>query len=165
VGVGEAGERGRRAQVLERGGRQEPAFAPLLDEPAHPLALRRRAEVDVRLTWRQRARVHVHELSQALGRPVGDAGDDHAGVAVPGQHDVVQVRVGHRVEDVGDVRVEVHVGTGQVDPVAQAGEGHRVHFVPAFPQRARHFAPRPRAEPGPSDEYVRCHASSVGAPT
>ena len=51
------------------------------------------------------------------------AGDHHrAGVAVPDQHDIVQVLVADQVEHVGDVRLQAGVPPGQVRPLPHPGQ-------------------------------------------
>ena len=68
------------------------------------------ADVDERLAVDRVGGVEVDEPADAVGGPVGDAGDHHAAVAVADEDDVAQVLEREHVDDVGDVRVEVDVG-------------------------------------------------------
>jgi hypothetical protein len=46
---------------------------------------------------------------------------------------VAQVLVAQEVDHVGDVDIEVGIGTGQVSALAQAGQADRVHVVAVSP--------------------------------
>jgi hypothetical protein len=60
---------------------------------------------------------------------------------VADQDDVVEVLDLHQVDDVGEVGVEVDLGTGKVRAFSQPGEGHRVDVVAVLPQLAGHRPP------------------------
>ena len=53
-------------------------------------------------------------FADAVGGAVGDAGDDHAAVAVADEDHVAQVLVVEHSDDVGDVGVEIDVGGEEV---------------------------------------------------
>jgi transposase len=67
----------------------------------------RPGDVDERLAVDRIRGIEVNDLADAVGCPVGDAGDHHSPVAVADEHDITQVFVEEQVDDVGDVRVEV----------------------------------------------------------
>ena len=54
-------------------------------------------------------RIEVDEGAQPVGHAVGDAGDDAAAIGVAAEHDLVELFPTNEVDDVGDVRVEVHL--------------------------------------------------------
>jgi hypothetical protein len=79
---------------------------------------------------------------------LGNAGDDTAGVGVPGQHDVLQAFVFDQVDDVGDVGVEIDGGRQEMDALAEAGERRGVDLVAALFEPVGHPPPAPAAVPG-----------------
>jgi hypothetical protein len=70
-------------------------------------------------------------VHQPLRRPVGDAGDDHAAVALSGQDDIVEVFVPEQVEDVLDVGLEARLRGRQVNALGVAGQRRREDLVAA----------------------------------
>jgi hypothetical protein len=70
------------------------------------------------------------------------------GVAVPDEHQVVEVLELDQVHHVAYVGVEVDLGAGQVRPLAQTGERDGVGVVAVVAELAGHGLPRPAAEPG-----------------
>jgi hypothetical protein len=70
-------------------------------------------------------------VTNALGDAIHDAGDDHAAVAVPGEHDIVEILEQDHVHHVLDVGLEVDLGAVEMHPLAEAGERDAVHGVTA----------------------------------
>ena len=101
-------------------------------------------------------RVDVDQAREHARMPLlefdGGARDDHAAVAVPDQHDVLELFHLDQADDIGDVRVQVDVGSAQVCPLAVAGQGHGVDLEPGIPQRRQHAPPDPAASPGAMDQ-------------
>ena len=79
---------------------------------------------------------------------VGDAGDHHAAIGVPGQHDVAQVLAAEDGENVFDVQAEVDVAGNEMRPFALAGEGGGEDVMAAGAQPCRHLMIAPTTAPG-----------------
>ena len=71
-------------------------------------------DVDEGLVVHRVGGVEVHEAADAVGGPVGHAGDDHPAVAVADQDHVAKILVVQQRRDVGDVGVEVDAGAHQM---------------------------------------------------
>ena len=98
--------------------------------------------------------IDVDDVGDAIGDAVGDAGDDHAAVAVADEDDVVKIFVKNDVDDVGDVRVEINVGRGEMDALALAGEGGAIDGVAVGGEKVIDFFECPSAAPGAVDDDV-----------
>jgi hypothetical protein len=65
--------------------------------------------------------------------PIGDmlegAGHDETAIGESHEDDLVEVFVQHVVDDVADVRRQVHLRARQVDPLADARKARREHVV------------------------------------
>jgi len=64
-------------------------------------------QIDERLPGLRHESVQIDERRDALGHPVGDAGDHHAAVAVPDEYQLVQSLGADGAEHVGNVRGEI----------------------------------------------------------
>ena len=122
------------------------AVAALCGDLVEQLGVRRRHHVVERLAVVGDKRVPVHQAADAVGGAVGDAGDDHAAVAVAHQHDVAQIVAGEVIDD----RVDGFVQPGLLGiawPVA--GDSWRVDLMAGRADRRRRrfefFAGMPRA--------------------
>ena len=91
-------------------------------------------------------------MPDALGHAVHDAGDDHAAVAVAGEHDVVQVLEEDQVHHVVDVGLQVDVGAVEVHALAEAGERGAVDGVAVVGEELAGPLPLPAAGGGAMDE-------------
>jgi hypothetical protein len=80
---------------------------------------------------------------------------------VPKKYDVVQIFELDEVCHIGNVSVEVHLGTGEVHPFAQAGEGSGIHIVSFFSESTGDGTPTPAPEPSATDQYVMCHPENL----
>jgi hypothetical protein len=90
-------------------------------------------------------------LRESVGDAVCHTGDDAPGIAVTDQNRVLEVFELEDVDDVCDVRIEVHVGLSKVDPLAQSRQGDGIDLVPTLAQIARDVLPDPPTEPRPRD--------------
>ena len=79
------------------GGTRQPS--PDFRELLHRRA-RRLVEIEQRLAIVRHERVEIDQLRNAVARAIGDAGRDHAAIAMADQHDVAQVLIFDDVEDV-----------------------------------------------------------------
>jgi hypothetical protein len=139
--------------------RQQPTHPALRREPSVTLGYRVRQQGERRVTSVGQEGVDEDEPQQSAGKPGGNAGQDHPGVAVPGQHDIGEPLGLDGRNDVLHVRVESDAGAHQVRPVPQAGQGGREHVVPTPPQLVGDSAPAPSAMPGAVDQHVTGHFS------
>ena len=133
---------------------EPPAVAQLFDLTLDVPAGFRREHLDQGCTGGYGSGVQVDELGDPLGDPVGHAGDHEAGVAVAQKDDVVQILELDEVDDVLYVRLEVHLGTGEVLPFAQAREGDGVDVVTVFSQAPGDGLPAPASQPRAADQNV-----------
>ena len=142
--------RGRSPPRARGEARPEPTVTLGLHERLHGLATVGRQHVDDALAVGRHEGVEVDELGDPLGHPVGDAGDDVAGRAVPDQQHAVEVLVAHEVDDVGDVRRHPDLRGRQVGPLAETGQGRRVDLVALRAQQRRRpsSSTNPRTTPG-----------------
>jgi hypothetical protein len=63
---------------------------------------------------------------------LGDAGDDHAALAMATQYHVRQFLAADDTDDVLNVRVEIDRAVYQVSALAEAGQSRRIDLVPAW---------------------------------
>ena len=92
-------------------------------------------------------RFAVHESRDPLAGAVGDTGDDHAAVAVPAQHDVLEALELEMADDVLDVRVEVDGRREQMCALAEARQCRSRDVVTLGAQEPVDVAPLPAAAP------------------
>jgi hypothetical protein len=114
----------------------------------HAGAVRGASQVEQGLAVARHEGVEVHEPGDPLGGAVGDDGRDHAAVAVADQHHVAQVLEVQHGQDVGDMRLEVELGTCEVAALAEAGVGRREELVTSLAQQRAHLLPGPARRPG-----------------
>jgi hypothetical protein len=93
-------------------------------------------------------------VTNALRHAVHDAGDDHAAVAVAGEHDIVEILEEDEVDHIHDVGLEVDVGAVEVHPFAEAGERDTVDRVTVVGQEPAGLLPFPCAGGGTVDDHV-----------
>ncbi len=107
-----------------------------------------RREIEDRLAVLRHQRVEIDEVREALRHPVGDAGHDHAAVALAGQDHIVQVLIAKQVDDVLDVGLQADLRRRQVRSLAVAGEGRPNTSWPracSSEATSRHSQPPPNA--------------------
>jgi hypothetical protein len=125
--------------------------------PAAGRGHERGGQLGQRLAVHRGRRVEVDEVADAVRRPIGDAGDHHAAVAVADQDHVPQVLVVEHRHHVPDVGVEVDLRAQQVRPLPQSGQRRGEHLVTRRPQPRRHPAVAPAAVGSTVDQDVRRH--------
>jgi hypothetical protein len=104
--------------------------------------------------------VEVDEAGEAGRVAVGDAGDDHAAVAVADEHDLVQVLAREQLDDVLDVGLEGDAAGQQVGPVTAAGERGREDGVTCGLQAGAHPGPVPAARECAVDQEEGRHCGA-----
>ena len=77
---------GCRARVEERHRRDTVAGVIDIEVPLPLLVI---AEMPTRFTVPGNKRVEIHQRVDLFGNAIGDAGDDHAAIAVPNQHEIL----------------------------------------------------------------------------
>jgi hypothetical protein len=92
-------------------------------------------------------RIEVDEVPYSPGDVLERPGDHEPAVGEAEQHDVAEVLVPDGVDDVGDMRGQGHLRTGQVRTLADAGQAGREDLVAGRPERAAHLAEAVRAAP------------------
>ncbi len=75
---------------------------------------RRLVEVEQRLPVPRHEGVEIDQLRDALARAIGDAGRDHAAIAVAQQYDVADILIFDDVEDILDMGFKIDRGIGQM---------------------------------------------------
>jgi hypothetical protein len=89
----------------------------------------RTGEIEQRLAVPRHERVDVQEPRDPVRDAVGDRGDDHAAVALPDEHDIVEVVELEVLEHVLDVRPEVDGRRGEMTALAEPGQRRPRHLV------------------------------------
>jgi hypothetical protein len=82
-------------------------------------------------------------------------------VAVPNEHDVVEILELDEVHHVGYVGLEVNLGRGEVYSLTEAGEGDGVGVVASISQPTGDGLPTPAAQPSATDLHVSCHLQDL----
>ena len=72
-------------------------------------------------------RIEKDHVFDAVGNAIHDAGDDHAAVAVSGEHDVMEIFKEDEVDHVINVGLQGDVRAVEVHPFAKSGEGRAIH--------------------------------------
>ena len=109
------------------GGTRQPS--PALASVPHRLP-RRLVQIEQRLSVVGHERIEIDQLRDAVPRAVGDAGRDHAAIAVADQRDVAQILVLDDVENVLDVGFEIDRRIGQMLALAETGVARRDQAMP-----------------------------------
>ena len=89
--------------------REAPAIALLLGALTEQCLERRRHLIQRRLAVAGVEGVDEDQFRQSVGGHLGDAGDDHARVAVADEHHIVQITVDEHGNDIIDVALECDV--------------------------------------------------------
>jgi hypothetical protein len=76
---------------------------------------------------------------------------------VPEEHDVAEVFELDDVCYVGNVGVEVHLGSGEVHALAQTREGNGVDIMSLRSESTGDSLPTPATEPSATDQYMMGH--------
>ena len=87
-------------------------------------------QIEQRLAVARHEGVDIDQLLDPVARAVGDAGRDHAAIAVADQHDVAQVFIFDDVEDVLDMGFEIDRRIRQMRALAKTGVGRRDQPMP-----------------------------------
>ena len=74
--------------------------------------LRQQVEQAVAVVGREG--IEIDQLADALTRAVGDAGRDHAAIGMADQVDAGEILEFQHAENVGDVRLEIDIGIGEM---------------------------------------------------
>ena len=98
--------------------------------------------------------IEEDHVPNPFGDAIHHASDDHATVAVAGQHDVMQILEEDEVHHIVDVGFEIDVGTGEMDAFAEAGEGGAVDGVAISLEEVGRGLPFPAAGGGTMDHHV-----------
>ena len=69
------------------------------------------AQLQRRLTMPRHERIDVHQLCDAIAGPLGDTGNDHAGIAVTDQDDIAKMLALQQRHDVANMGLEIDVLT------------------------------------------------------
>jgi len=170
-GLGEGGDRVRAQSVhvplpglggnqafrrQDAGRRRHPAVpVPAGRRPGHP-AEALGEEVQAGLPVARRQAVDVDDEGDSFGDAVGRAGDGHAPVAGPAQHDVLDSFESEDVDDVLHVRREIRAGP-EVEPFAHARQRGREGGVTPGAEPVRHGRPLPPAAERPVHDYEGRH--------
>ena len=151
-------QRGRRQPLAEVGGLLlgldpgEPRVErrdQAVDRPRPEGRREVRAGVERRLAVLRDEGVEVDEPRDAAGHAVRGAGDRHAAVGVPDDHDAIAAGALDRLDHRADVVAERRPG------VRHAGQRGRVDDVPGRLERRAHRIPRPAAGARPVDQDER----------
>jgi hypothetical protein len=105
--------------------------------------------------------VEVDEPSNARRHAIGNAGGDHAAVAVTHEHDVGKILALDHAQHVGDVRVQGDGAARLVRALAEAGVGGGENLVAGGPDQRPHLPPRPAGRPGPVTDQKCRHSACV----
>jgi hypothetical protein len=100
-------------------------------------------------------------LIDSIRNAIGDTGDDAAGVAMPGQDDVIEIVPLNGVDNVVDMRLEIDLRSREMNALAEPGERDGEDVMSVGAQPPRHIAPRPSAKPRARNQYVSCHQRSI----
>ena len=99
------------------GGTRQPS--PLFDKFLHPRPVHL-VQIEQRLSVVGHKGIDIDQLLDLVARTVGDAGGDHAAIAVADQHDVAQILVLDDVQHVLDMRIQIDRRVGQMRALAEA---------------------------------------------
>ncbi len=92
--------------------------------------------------------IEIDQFRDTALRPVGDAGCDHAAIAVRDQHDVAQILEMQHAQHIGDMRIEIDVRRRQMRALAKPGIARREQIVSGRAKQRTHFLPGPSRRPG-----------------
>src|SRR5215204_1681606 len=95
----------------------------------------------------KRRGVQVHELGDALEDLVRRARDHEPAVAMPEEHDVVEILELYEVHHVGYVSFQVDLGRGEVHPLTKTSEGDRIGIVSLLSEATGDSLPTPAPQP------------------
>ena len=142
------------AELLQRDRRDPPAIPAGAGGGAHPCHDRLGHEVEHRAAGDREERIEEHQARDALGCPVGRAGDHDAAVAEADE----DARVGRQLRrQLLDVRGERGLWPALAEPLADPGQGGRRHAVAALLEEPGHAVPQPSARARPVHEHDRRH--------
>src|SRR6185437_4641137 len=105
-----------------------PAFAAELRLGALTLGDLRRLKIEHRFAVAWDEGIEKDEGADALRQAVGGAGHDHAAIGMPDEHDFIELVMLDRAHHIGDMRLEVDLGSGEMRALAKPGE--RRNFDP-----------------------------------
>ena len=94
----------------------------------------------------------VHQTPDPIAHTIGDAGNRDAREGMADENDIIELLESDDAADVRDVRLQTHIGTGQVLTLAAARAGGCEHAVPLGFQQRPHVPPHPAAVPGAVDQ-------------
>ena len=112
----------------------------------HALAVRL-VEIQQRLAVLRNEGVEIDQLRDAIAGAIGDAGRDHAAIAVAEQHDVAQILELDDVDHILDMGVEIDRRIHQMHALAKSGVGRRDQPMAGRLHQRMHLLPRPAATP------------------
>ncbi len=87
-------------------------------------------------------------LADLLRHAIGDAGGDHAAIAVRHQHDVRELLEPDDTQQVLDVGFEAELARRQVFALSHAGIGGHEQSLAGSAHQRTHLLPRPARRPG-----------------
>jgi len=117
---------------------------------------RRLVQIEQRLSVIRHKRIDVDHLRDAVARAVGDAGGNHAAIAVADQHDTAQIFVLDDVEGVLDVRLKIDRRMRQMRALAQTRVARRHEAMPGCLHQRVHLFPCPSGRPGTVTDEQGC---------
>src|SRR5215216_755226 len=154
-------EAGHVGQLFLRWYRELPTLAQLLHLLLGSLSKFGRELLNQATAVGKRRGVQVHQLGDALGDAIGRARDHEPTVAVPKEHHVVEVLELYELHHIGYVSIQVDLGRGKVNPLAEAGEGGGIGVVAFVPQLPGDLLPAPSSQPTATDQHVSCHLQNL----
>src|SRR6185437_7086170 len=145
---------------------RQPVVARMLDDELAEMLV---CEIPPGLVVRRHESVEISQCCDPLGRAIGNAGGDHAAIAVRTQDHLGQVLDGEKLDDVGNMRVEIDVGAVWRRDV-QTAQGYRIGLVARMLKPRDEVGERPAATPTAWNQNETshrnpryCHAESCVA--
>src|SRR4051794_41285231 len=91
--------------------------------------------------------VDIDELPDLVARAVRNPCCTHAAIAVADQDDVAQVLILDDVQHIGDMRLEVDRGNGEMRALAESGIAWRHQAMAGLTHQGMHLLPGPAGRP------------------